>query len=61
MLLNALSAIYHDRDTCTLCMYRSDYENEGTVKIRNEGKVADENWKSWDPPTVRVLNFLKIF
>ena len=27
-------------------MYRSDYENEGTVKIRNEGKVADENWKS---------------
>ena len=25
MLLNALSAIYHDRDTCTLCMYRSDY------------------------------------
>ena len=23
--------------------------------------AADENWKSWDPPTVRVLNFHKIF
>ena len=31
------------------------------VSVQRYKVAADENWKSWDPPTVRVLNFHKIF